>query len=108
MLTTTTLRDANRPLTLTAALMLVTLAAALVGLAVDPRIITGAPAWLKPAKFAASTAIYSATLAWVFTYLPEWRRTRTFVGWTTAAVFVFEVALISVQACSEKRPRSAR
>ena len=34
--------------------------------------IGGAPAWLKPAKFAASIAIYTLTLAWVFTYLPEW------------------------------------
>ena len=35
----------------------------LVGLAVDPRAITGAPAWLKPAKFAISSAIYGLTLA---------------------------------------------
>jgi hypothetical protein len=37
------------------------------GLIVDPRQITGAPAWLKPAKFAASLAIFTLTLAWVFT-----------------------------------------
>ncbi len=30
-----------------------------VGLVVDPRIIGGAPAWLKPAKFAASIAIFT-------------------------------------------------
>ena len=36
----------------TAALMLIVLAGAMVGLAVDPTVITGAPAWLKPAKFA--------------------------------------------------------
>jgi hypothetical protein len=98
VLTTTTLRDANRPLTLTAGLMLAAFGVAIIGLAVDPRIITGAPAWLKPAKFAISTAIYSLSLAWVFTYLPEWRRTRAFVGWTTAIVFIFEVLVIDVQA----------
>ena len=42
------------------------------GLLLDPRIITGAPAWLKPLKFAVSTAIYTFTLAWVFTFLPAW------------------------------------
>ena len=47
--------------------MLAALGASLVGLWVDPRTITGAPAWLKPAKFAASIAIYSLTLAWLFT-----------------------------------------
>lgn len=42
----------NRPLTATGLLMLAALAAALIGLAVDSRIITGAPAWLKPAPVA--------------------------------------------------------
>jgi hypothetical protein len=72
--------------------------ASIVGLIVDPRAITGAPAWLKPFKFAISTAIYSLTLAWVFTRLTDWPRVRRFVGWTTAMVFVLEVAIIDVQA----------
>src|SRR5581483_11462738 len=45
-----------------------------------------------------STSIYSLTLAWIFTYLPEWRRTRAWVGWTTAVIFVAEVAIIDLQA----------
>ena len=64
----------------TAALMVVVLAGALVGLLVDPTIITGAPAWLKPAKFAVSITIYTVTLAWVFTLIPEWTRTRRIIG----------------------------
>ena len=68
------------------------------GLLLDPRIITGAPAWLKPLKFAVSTAIYAFTLAWVFTYLPDWPRTRRIVGAGTAAAFVLEVAMIAGQA----------
>ena len=68
------------------------------GLLLDPRIITGAPAWLKPLKFAVSTAIYAFTLAWVFTYLPDWPRTRRIVGAGTAAAFVLEVAMIGGQA----------
>src|SRR5688572_30632904 len=88
----------NRPLTAVAAVMLVMLVPFVVGLLMDPRTITGAPAWLKPAKFAISTAIYSLTLAWVFRALPGWPRMRAIVGWTTALVFVIEVAIIAAQA----------
>lgn len=88
----------SRPLTAVAALMLIALAVFVVGIFVDPRIITGVPAWLKPAKFAISTAIYSLTLAWVFGSLPAWRRMRAIVGWTTALVFAIEVAIIAAQA----------
>ena len=88
----------DRPLTATGLLMLAALAACIAGLVLDPHTITGMPAWLKPAKFAASTAIYSFTLAWVFSYLGSWPRVRRIVSWTTAAVFVLEVAIISVQA----------
>jgi len=86
------------PLTAVGALMLVAAGASLAGLLVDPRIITGAPAWLKPFKFAVSTAVYSLTLAWIFGWLSEWPRVRRVVGWTTAIVFVLEVAVIDAQA----------
>ena len=89
---------ASPPLTAVGLLMLLVLLGSVVGLIVDPRTITGAPAWLKPAKFAISTAIYSLTLAWVFTSLREWPRTRHLVGWITALVFVLEVAIIDAQA----------
>ena len=97
----TTLRrfwSTDAPLTFSGLLMFAALAAALVGLWLDPRLITGMPAWLKPAKFAISIAIYAFTLVWVFTYLPEWRRTRAIVGWTTAITLVLEVAIIDAQA----------
>src|SRR3954470_13336897 len=66
---------ADRPLAAGTGIMLGALLASAVGIVVDQRTITGVPAWLKPAKFAASTAIYTATLAWVFTYLGDWPRT---------------------------------
>jgi hypothetical protein len=69
-----------------------------VGLVVDPRLISGAPAWLKPAKFSASIAIFTLTLAWVFTYLPEWVRLRRVVSWLTALTFLLEIAIIDLQA----------
>lgn len=68
------------------------------GVLLDPRIITGAPAWLKPLKFAVSTAIYAFTLAWVFAFLPDWPRIRRVVGAGTAVAFVAEVAMIGGQA----------
>jgi hypothetical protein len=85
-------------LTATGALMIGVLAGTLVGLVVDPRTITGAPAWLKPAKFAASISIYTLTLAWIFTHIPEWVRTRRVVGWTTAITLVLEMTIIGAQA----------
>ena len=89
---------ASPPLTAVGVLMLFAAAASVVGLAVDQRTITGAPAWLKPLKFAISTAVYSLTLAWIFGWLTEWPRVRRVVGWTTAVVFVLEVAIIDAQA----------
>jgi hypothetical protein len=89
---------ASPPLTAVGGLMLVVGGASLSGMLVDPRTITGAPAWLKPFKFAVSTAVYSLTLAWIFGWLSDWPRVRRVVGWVTAIVFVLEVALIDIQA----------
>mgnify|MGYP003578190458 CR=1 FL=1 len=86
------------PLTAVGLLMTVVAGASLVGILLDPRIMTGLPAWLKPFKFAVSTAVYSLTLAWIFGWLSDWPRVRRIVGWTTAIVFVLEVALIDMQA----------
>lgn len=92
------LRQADSLLTITGLIMLAALAASLIGLAVDPRVINGAPAWLKPAKFAASIALYALTLAWIFTLIPDWVRTRRIVGWTTAVALVLELVIIDLQA----------
>src|SRR6187431_2316959 len=91
-------RKSDSALTVSALLMVGALAAFVVGLLIDPRLIMGAPAWLKPAKFAVSTAIYMFTLAWVFTCLSEWPRLRKLAGRGTAAIFIAEVAIIALQA----------
>ena len=88
----------SAPLTATGLLMFAALAGALIGLAVDPRLINGAAAWLKPAKFAASIAIYTLTLAWIFSLIPEWTRTRQVIGWTTTVVLILELVIIDAQA----------
>jgi hypothetical protein len=93
-----TLWNISKPLTAVGILMIVALVFSVVGIFVDPRVVTGAPVWLKPAKFAISTAIYSLTLAWIFTYLPDWPRVKATTGWITAVVFVLEVAIIDIQA----------
>jgi hypothetical protein len=81
----------------TCLLMLAAFAAAAAGMALDPRTITGVNAWLKPAKFAISTAIFSATIAWIFGYLtPSPKLTR--LGRTLSAMLILEVAIIFVQA----------
>ena len=88
----------DAPLTATGLLMFGLLGVTVAGLYVDPRFISGAPAWLKPAKFALSIAIYTLTLAWVFGFLGSWRRVRRVVSLTTASVLIMEFAIITVQA----------
>src|ERR1043166_9483694 len=81
----TALWKTHAPLTAVSLLMVAALAACAVGLIVDPRVVAGASAWLKPAQVAASTP-------------PDWPRTRRAAGWLTAVVFVIEVGTISLQA----------
>ena len=88
----------SRPLMATALVMLVAFVASLVGIFVDHRVITGAPAWLKPAKFAISTAIFAATMAWLMRQITIWPRFMRALGWLLAAILVLEVGIIDVQA----------
>lgn len=86
---------ANPPLTVVSVLMLFGLAIALVGLVVDPRVITGAPGWLKPMKFAISITIYCATLLWLLTFVRGHVRLVRLVSWGTAIALGVEMALIA-------------
>ena len=74
------------------------LAVAAVGLAVDPRLITGSPAWLKPLKFAVSIAVYCATLAWLLTLVQGRRLLGRTAAWATGVALAVELALIVLQA----------
>jgi hypothetical protein len=65
---------------------------------VDQRVVNGQIAWIKPAKFAISGAIYMPTLAWVMTYVEGHRRALKVVSWVTGFVLAAEVALIAMQA----------
>jgi hypothetical protein len=96
--TVSNLWNADAPLTALGLAMLALFVAAVAGLLLDGRTITNAPAWLKPAKFAISIAIYALTLAWIFSYLPAWRRTRFWAGRVMVAMFVLEIVIIAAQA----------
>jgi hypothetical protein len=71
--------------------------ATLVAFVVDPRSVAGAPAWLKPLKFAISTAVYAGSIAWLISYLPLTARLRR-AGTTIALMLMIELALIDLQA----------
>lgn len=79
-------------------LMLPVLVACALGVWLDPRTILGAPAWLKPAKFAASIGLYSLTLTWIFGYLPAFPRLRRHVGRVSALMLSLEIGIICLQA----------
>src|SRR5262245_13018060 len=87
----------NLPLAALVLGMLPLLVVALVGLVIDPRVITGAPAWMKPLKFTISIAIYGATLLWMLTFVTDRPRLIALVSWGLFLGFAFEMALILVQ-----------
>lgn len=87
----------NRPLLgLTAASAVLTLIT-LVGVFVDPRILTGAPIWLKPFKFAISFTLYGFTLAWMLSLLPRRRRAAELAVAVIVAMTGCEMAIIVTQ-----------
>lgn len=92
-----TIVESRTVLTVTAGISLVGLLVALVGLAVDHQMITGAPAWLKPAKFGVSITLYAATLGWFLSMVRGHPVAVRLISWSTAAALVVELGLISMQ-----------
>jgi hypothetical protein len=84
----------NAPPTLLGLLMVGALLAALVGLVVDPRVITGAPVWLKPVKFAISVALYSFTFVYLLQFVRGHRRLVAFAANVMALALLVEVAIL--------------
>ncbi len=64
----------------------------------DSRLVTGAPAWIKPMKFAISITLYTGTLAWLLSYVEGHPRLVRWIGGLTALGFLVEVVGIFVQA----------
>jgi hypothetical protein len=69
----------------------------LVGLAVDDRVLTGAPIWLKPLKFAISIAVYGFTWAWLISLLHVGKRLAQRVSVVLVATLLLEQVLIVMQ-----------
>jgi len=88
----------DKPLTFVGLAMGAVLLIAAFGLVLDHQVITGAPAWLKPAKFAISIAIYSFTFLWLLTFITGHRRLVRTAAWVTAAAFVVEMVIIAGEA----------
>jgi hypothetical protein len=55
----------------TARLFLLAAIPCVVAMMVDPRTVNDVSGWIKPTKFFVSLAVYFATLAWYFGYLPQ-------------------------------------
>jgi hypothetical protein len=91
----------HRPLLVLALGMMALAIWSAVGIFVDPRIVTGAPLWAKPFKFAVSISIYSLTLSWLIGMLTKGRRLAWWLG-TIAAIFLaVEIVIIVGAAASD-------
>jgi hypothetical protein len=88
----------SRWLTVTGFVMLVDIAVSLAGLALDPTMITGAPAWMKPLKFGISTSLFCFTVAWMLSHLGRTQRFGAILGGCLAVALTMEIVLIDVQA----------
>jgi hypothetical protein len=88
----------SRPLTAVFLIMLLVFVANVLGMYLDSRVITGAPVWLKPAKFAISVAIFTATLAWILRYVPGRKRAARMAGAIAAICASIEIVVIDLQA----------
>jgi hypothetical protein len=74
-----------------------------VGLAVDDRILVGAPIWAKPFKFAVSFVAYCLSLAWMLSLLPRGRRVGWWAGTVVALASLVEMAIITTQVVRGRR-----
>jgi hypothetical protein len=87
----------HRPLlVLVAAAAMLTVVTA-VGVFADGRVLTGAPIWLKPLKFAVSTVLYAFTLAWLLSLLPRRSRFAERTGVVIVSALVIELIIIVAQ-----------
>jgi len=88
----------NRPLTILGVLMILVFLAAFAGILLDHRVITGVPAWLKPAKFAISVSVYCFTFVWLLGFVESRPRLARFAANVTVVSFIVEMTAILTQA----------
>jgi Domain of unknown function (DUF4281) len=88
----------DRPLTILGCVMVLTLLSTIAAWMFDPRVISGAPAWLKPAKFSISVSVYCFTLVWLLGFLNNRRRFVRMVTRTIVFSLAVEMFVIITQA----------
>lgn len=88
------LRELHRPLILLTGLMAVTSVVSVVGLLVDDRLITAAPAWMKPLKFSLSILFYAITLAILISLVRKGKRIVWWMGTVATACAIGEMVAI--------------
>lgn len=93
----------HRPLLTFAASMAALAVVSAVGLAVDDRVVAGAPVWFKPFKFSVSFVAYALSLAWMLSLLPRFRRVGWWGGTVVAVTSAIEMILITGQAARGRR-----
>jgi hypothetical protein len=89
---------ANKFVTASVALYLVLVPVYLAAAIFDPRLITNAPAFVKPLKFILSSGIYLATFLFLITLVPGKRRWVQIAASITAIGLFIENAIITAQA----------
>jgi len=88
----------HRPLLVLTGVMAALAVVTAAGIFLDPRVLTGAPIWVKPFKFAVSLGIYGLTIAWMLSVLPRRSRVGEWAAVVIVAVAVIEEAIIVLQA----------
>lgn len=91
-------RRPHRPLLVLTGVMALLAVGTAAGIFVDPRVLTGAPIWVKPFKFAVSLGVYGLTIAWMLSVLPRRSRVGEWAAVVIVAVAVIEEAIIVLQA----------
>ncbi len=93
-----TLYSTDPAMTATGLAMLALFCLFALGIPLDRRMVTGAPVWLKPTKFALSIATYLLSLAFVEGYVTVWPGRITFAATATTALLMLEMVLLVFQA----------
>ncbi len=87
----------HRPLMAFAGFAALVTVIAAVGLAVDDRVLVGAPIWAKPCKFAFSFGLYAVTWAWMHSMQRRYRRFGWHLATVAAVVCTLEVGVVLLQ-----------
>lgn len=85
------------PLTLFVVAMALATVVCAAGIALDPRLIQGERAWIKPTKFALSMGVYAATFLWMLRYVTGHPRLVWLAARSTVVIFIIELVVLVVQ-----------